>query len=352
MNLGEPLGPAAVAAIWVAVGVVGTRVLVRLGARVLRARGVVTKDPLGRIRRPLSCTAPLLLLWISRPNPGLSKEVFSYAYHAVGVLLMLGIAVTLTRALWTCEHLVVDHFEHIQQKTTRSRRLKTQLRGFRNLLSFVVWLLCLSLALMTFEGAREIGATLLASAGVAGIVVGFAAQRSLATLIAGISMTITQPLRVDDAVHIEGQFGWIEEITLTYVVVRTWDQRHLILPITYFNERPFQNWSRDSPDILTTVFMDVSPKANIQALREAFELYAKESEHFDGKVCKLHVWDIQGTHVQLRLLLSARDGIEAVALRCELRERLLLFLQDKHPDWLATMRVEVPRNTSSDLEDP
>jgi small-conductance mechanosensitive channel len=196
--------------------------------------------------------------------------------------------------------------------------------------------------LMVFESARRFGASILASAGIAGVILGFAAQRSLASLLAGFQIALTQPIRVDDVAIVEGEFGRIEEITLTYVVVRLWDLRRLVVPISYFIEQPFQNWTRASADLLGAVFLHVDYSVPVDSLRTELTRILKESEHWDGKVNTLQVTDAKEHTLVIRAVASAADASLAWSLRCEVREKLVSYLQREHPHSLPRIRVLAP----------
>jgi len=202
--------------------------------------------------------------------------------------------------------------------------------------------------LMTFPKVRQLGTTILASAGIIGIVVGMAAQRTIGTFIAGLQIAITQPIRVDDVVIVENEWGRIEEITLTYVVVKIWDLRRLIVPITYFIEKPFQNWTRVTADILGTVYIYVDYTVPVDSVREELQRVLKESEHWDGKVCVLQVTNTSEQTVELRALMSAADASTAWSLRCEVREKLIDFMKKKYPQALPKLRAELYQRTPSE----
>jgi small-conductance mechanosensitive channel len=182
---------------------------------------------------------------------------------------------------------------------------------------------------------------------VVGIVVGMAAQRTIATFIAGIQIAITQPIRVDDVVIVENEWGRIEEITLTYVVVKIWDLRRLIVPITYFIESPFQNWTRTSAEILGTVFVYADYTIPIDAIRGELHDILKKSDHWDGKVCVLQVTNASDRTIELRALMSAADASAAWTLRCEVREELIEFIKRKYPQALPKVRAELERLEST-----
>jgi small-conductance mechanosensitive channel len=228
-----------------------------------------------------------------------------------------------------------------------ARKIQTQLQVFKRIVIIVIGIIALAAMLMTFEKVRQLGTSILASAGVIGIIVGVAAQRTIATFLAGIQIAVTQPIRIDDVVIVENEWGRIEEITLTYVVVRIWDLRRLVLPITYFIEKPFQNWTRVTADILGTVFIYVDYTVPIQAVREELHRILQDSKLWDGKVRGLQVTNTTEHTVELRALMSAPDASSAWDLRCEVREKLVEFIQKNYPDGLPKVRAEI-RNFSKD----
>jgi small-conductance mechanosensitive channel len=199
----------------------------------------------------------------------------------------------------------------------------------------------LAAGLMMFDTVRSLGASVLASAGVIGIIVGFAAQRTIANLFAGFQLAMTQPIRIDDVVIVENEWGRIEEITLTYVVVRIWDLRRLIVPLSYFIERPFQNWTRAQSDILATVFLYTDYAVPVDAMREELKRILAQAPDWDGKVCALQVTNASDRSVELRALASAADASKAWNLRCEIREKLIFFVQQNYPDSLPRVRAEM-----------
>ncbi len=194
---------------------------------------------------------------------------------------------------------------------------------------------------MNFENFRHIGTSLLASAGVAGLIIGFAAQRTIANVLAGFQIALSQPIRIDDVVIVENEWGRIEEITLTYVVVAIWDMRRLVLPISYFIEQPFQNWTRTSADILGTVFLYVDYTIPINEIRKELGRILQQSEYWDGKVWRLHTTEAKEQTVEIRALMSAPDSGAAWELRCEVREKLIEFVQKNYPDGLPKFRTEI-----------
>jgi len=219
-----------------------------------------------------------------------------------------------------------------------ARKMATQVSVLKQAANVLILIVTLALALMTFDSVRQIGITLFASAGIAGIAVGLAAQPVLKNLLAGLQLAIAQPIRIDDVVIVEGEWGRIEEIASTYVVVRIWDLRRMIVPLSYFLEKPFQNWTRTSSAILGTVFLYADYSVPVGRVREALTEIVKSSSNWDGKVAEIVVTDAKETTVELRALVSASDSSKAWDLRCEVREKLVAFIQEKYPASLPRYR--------------
>lgn len=198
--------------------------------------------------------------------------------------------------------------------------------------------------LMTFDAVRQIGVSLLASAGVIGVILGFAAQKSIATLFSGIQLALTQPIRLDDVLVLEGEWGRVEEITLTYVVVRIWDLRRLVVPVSYFLEQPFQNWTRTSSSIMGSVSFYTDYSIPVDILRGKIAEFVQQSSLWDGVFFNLQVIDSTEKSMQLRVLVTASDSSKAWDLRCELREKILLYIQSEYPGALPRVRAEFSEN--------
>src|SRR5437016_13964131 len=200
---------------------------------------------------------------------------------------------------------------------------------------------------MLFDPVRQFGTSILASAGIAGVVLGFAAQKTLGNVLAGIQIALTQPLLIDDIVVVEGEFGQIEEITLTYATVRTWDLRRLVLPITYFIEKPFQNWSRVSTELLGTVILYLDYQVPLGELRKELKRLVENNPKWDRRVCGLQVTDAKQSTIEVRALVSGADPGKLGDLRCEIREGLINFLVRNYPESLPRSR-----NVNVDDETP
>lgn len=221
------------------------------------------------------------------------------------------------------------------------RRIRTQIVFLRKLIVAVIVIVTICVILLSFENLRKLGTGLLTGVGVGGIIVGFAAQRSLSNLLAGFQIAFTQPIRIDDALLVEGEYGRVEEITLTYVVVALWDQRRLILPINYFIEKPFQNWTRSTAQLLGTVLLYVDYSIPLEPLREEFNRLVKASPLWDKRVAIVQVTNVTEANVELRVLVSANNSGDAFDLRCYIRENLIAFIQKNYPESLPRTRMEL-----------
>jgi len=292
---------------------------------------------------PLQWIVILLVVRVVGKLPSVEPYVPEAAKHALALILIGLVAWLLIRATNVFEDYVAARFDVGVKDNLRARKIHTQFRVLRRIAIIVVGILAFGTMLMTFDRVRQLGTTILASAGVVGIVVGMAAQRTIATFIAGIQIAITQPIRVDDVVIVENEWGRIEEITLTYVVVRIWDLRRLIVPITYFIESPFQNWTRTSADILGTVFLYTDYTVPVEAVRGELNNILKKSDHWDGKVCVLQVTNTSDRTMEIRALMSAADASLAWNLRCEVREKLIEFIKREYPVALPKVRAELHR---------
>lgn len=225
----------------------------------------------------------------------------------------------------------------------QARRIQTQTRVLTRTLVVFVMLIGAASALMTLPGMRQIGTTLLASAGLAGLVVGMAARPVFGNLIAGLQIALSQPIRLDDVVIIEGEWGRIEEIKTTYVVVKIWDDRRLVVPLQWIIEHPFQNWTRRSSQLLGTVLLWVDYRVPLQPLREELKRACKAAPEWDGRVAIVQVVETSERAIQLRALVSAADAAKTWDLRCRVREALVDFLQREYPDSLPRLRAELDR---------
>jgi small-conductance mechanosensitive channel len=220
-----------------------------------------------------------------------------------------------------------------------ARKHVTQIRILTRVADTLVIVLTVGFALMTFEGVRQYGVSLFASAGIAGLVAGLAARPLLSNLFAGVQLAITQPIRLEDVVIVENESGSVEEITSTYVVIRLWDLRRLIVPLSYFMEKPFQNWTRDGSAMLGTVMLYLDYRAPIDAIREQVQAIVQASPLWDRKVCGVQVTDTKSSNIEVRILVGAGTSGQLWDLRCEVREKVVAFLQREHPEALPRHRI-------------
>lgn len=293
------------------------------------------------VARTARLTLPLIAFILALPLLPIAPDSHLFLRNGVSILLIVFIAFILVQLVRALEEGMVRQFRVDVADNLRARKLHTQVTVLRKVAIVAIALLAVASILMVFEPLRRFGTSILASAGIAGIIIGFAAQRSLSTLLAGFQIAITQPIRLDDVVIVENEWGRIEEITLTYVVIRIWDLRRLVLPIHYFIETPFQNWTRTSAEILGTVFIHADYTIPVGELRNELERILKESRKWDGKVQGLQVTDARERTLELRALMSAPNAGDAWDLRCHVREKLVEFIQRNYPQSLPRFRAEL-----------
>ena len=272
-------------------------------------------------------------------TPGVEITTFTATF--IKLALIFVITWFVIRSINLSREVILRQYDISEKDNLKARKIYTQFRVLENIIIFIVILVAIAIALMTFDGIRRIGVSLFASAGVAGIIIGFAAQKLIASVLAGFQIALTQPIRIDDVVIVENEWGWIEEITLTYVVVRIWDKRRLIVPSTYFIENPFQNWTRVSADILGTVFIYTDYTVPVDELRKELTRILEGTDLWDGQTNVLQVTNAKDHTLEIRALMSAVDSPTAWDLRVLVREQLISFLQLKHPGSLPRTRVEM-----------
>jgi small-conductance mechanosensitive channel len=263
------------------------------------------------------------------------------AEHIAGLGLLGCIGWLLIALVEVFDKLVAIRHNIDVRDNLAARRIRTQVQMLRRVAITIIVIITLAVMLMTVPPIRHIGESLLASAGLAALIGGFAARSTLTNFAAGIQVAFTQPVRLGDAVVIEGEWGWIEEINITYVVVRIWDLRRLVVPISYFIEKPFQNWTRKTADLLGTVFLYTDYSLPVDVVRNELRRILESTKLWDGKVWGLQVTNTTERTMELRALMSAPDSSTAWDLRCYVRERLILFLQQQFPQCLPKTRAEL-----------
>lgn len=261
--------------------------------------------------------------------------------HLATLLLILSLTWAAVRCASAIGEVIVTLNPVLEGQWKRARKVETQTRFLVRGLNILIVIVGLGAALMTFEGVRHVGGSLLASAGIGGIVLGFAARPVLGNLLAGMQIALTQPFRIDDVLHVQGEWCWVEEVTATYVVLRVWDLRRLIVPLQWFIENPFQNWSRNTTDMLGTVFLWLDYAIPVQPLREEFGRLLRQSPQWDGKIETVQVTDSGEQALQLRFLMSSPDSSQCWDLRCAVREGLVAFVQSHYPEYLPGVRARL-----------
>jgi small-conductance mechanosensitive channel len=309
-----------------------------------------TRSLLGKILVPivghsLRLAVPLLGIILLLPLLKLPENWTWVTQKGIGILFIVALSFLIVHGINAMQAALLSQQRLDLPDNLSARRIYTQVSVIRKIIITAVIIIATGSVLMLFDPVRQFGTSILASAGIAGIVIGFAAQRTLGNVLAGIQIALTQPLLIDDIVVVEGEFGQIEEITLTYVTVRTWDLRRMILPITYFVEKPFQNWSRVSTDLLGPIVLYLDYQAPIGELRKELKRLVENNPKWDRKVCGLQVTDTKQTTIEVRALVSSTDPGKVFDLRCEVREGLIEYLCRNHPESLPRQRgVNEPRD--------
>lgn len=339
----EPwLAVAAAGAAAIALAFLAHRILFIVLNRVARRTAGVIDDSIVRhANRPAWLIITLLAVIAILPGLDVPEGARAVAGHLLSLSLTAAfgwLAFSLTRSI---KDVTTARYDLGATDNLKAREVHTRVDLLQRVLGVIILAVTVSVLLMAIPGVRQIGITLFASAGIAGIVVGFAARPVLSNIFAGIQLALAQPIRIDDVVIVEGEWGWIEEIRMTFVIVRVWDRRRLVVPLTYFIEKPFQNWTRKSADILGTVFLYTDYTVPVSGVREALHHILQESPLWDGEVWGLQVTNATERGVELRALMGARNSGDAWDLRCQVRERLLEFLQREYPYALPRLRAEI-----------
>jgi len=261
--------------------------------------------------------------------------------HTLLIITIIGIVWFVMRLFLLFEQFILQHYSAKVRENEEARKIATHVSLARKILNMILVLMAIAAVLMSFDAVRQVGLSILASAGIAGVILGFAAQKSLTTLIAGIQIAITQPISIDDVVVVENEWGRIEEISLTYVVVQLWDQRRLIVPITWFIDRPFQNWTRTSSQLLGTVFLYMDYTVQPETLRQELERIVSSTPLWDKRVVKMQVTNTTEKSIEMRALVSAANSSELWELRCFVREQLIKFIRHNYPAWLPKVTMEM-----------
>uniref|UniRef100_A0A0S6YX57 Mechanosensitive ion channel protein MscS n=2 Tax=Mizugakiibacter sediminis TaxID=1475481 RepID=A0A0S6YX57_9GAMM len=326
-------------AVALALGTLAARA-VRFTLRRLLEAGGFASIVLRRCAQPFELALPLIAAKAALHSGMAGGGAVDALQHAATVAVVAALTWLGVRAISGVERAVIARHPVDVEDNLQARRVRTQTRVLARTAMFAAGLFGLAAALMTFPGVRQLGASLLASAGVAGLVVGLAARPVLSNLLAGLQIALTQPIRIDDVVIVEGEWGRIEEITGAYVVVNVWDERRLVVPLQWFIEHPFQNWTRTSARLIGSVFLWVDYALPLAPLRAELERVCHAAPEWDGRVSLLQVTDADARAMQVRALVSATDSGRAWDLRCRVREALIDFLQREYPQHLPRLRID------------
>lgn len=295
---------------------------------------VLKEQLLKHLKTPAKFLLPILFIYGSISY----LEVTSFWHKIIEGFIIINFSWIVIASLNAIEEIVKQKFSVDNNHKAKDRKVITQLRFIKNISIIIIITLAIAAILWNIPAVRKLGTTILTSAGVIGIIVGVAAQKSIANLITGFQIAFTQPIKIDDEVVIEGEFGVVEDITLTYVVVKIWDKRRLVLPLSYFNDKPFVNWTFNSTDLIGSVFLYVDYTFPVKVLRTKLLEILKENPLWDKKKANLLVTNTDTRSMELRATFSAKNASDVWNMRCEIREQLIGFIQEKHPASLPKLR--------------
>lgn len=298
---------------------------------------------------PARVLVPAIAVELAIPSAGVPASQSGLLQHVI-ILVIIGASGWMIVALsFALEDTTAARFRIDVSDNLRARRVRTRINVVRRITVGVVSVLTLAAALTTFEGARSLGTSLLASAGIAGVIIGIAARPTISSYIAGLQVFFSEPLRIDDVVVINNEWGRVEEIRLTYVVIRTWDERRLVIPLNYILDQPFQNWTRHSAHLLAAVYLSVDYTTQVDEVRSELGKVLESSKLWDRRFWNLQVIDIGKDVVQLRVLMTAVSASASWDLQCEVREKLLAFIQTRQPSALPRHRIDIAESRVDSL---
>lgn len=290
---------------------------------------------------------PLMVLALVVGHFRLTEEQISTTRQVLKVLIIGSATIVVIRIINVVQDVLFHRYDTSSSDNLRARQARTQIIFLRKIAVLVITIIAAAIIMLSFDSVRKYGATILTSAGVAGIIIGFAAQKTIANLLAGFQIAFTQPIKIDDAVVVEGEWGWIEEINLTYVVIKIWDLRRLVVPITYFTEKSFQNWTRTSAQIIGTVYLYTDYTLPVDEIRKEFDRILNRTELWDKQIKNVQISDCDDHSMTVRFLMTAINSPMAWDLRCYVREELIRFVQEKYPKALPVTRAELHEKGTS-----
>jgi small-conductance mechanosensitive channel len=299
----------------------------------------LSRSLLNRLSKPFTYFLPLLAFNFLLPLMKMRGDIAQFLNKTTEILLAVSFANVLIALVKVFEDYVYHTFDIDKADNLKERKIRTQLQFIRRLAISLIIILTICAILLSFNNLRKIGTGLLTGVGVGGIIIGFAAQKSLGNFLAGFQIAFTQPLRIDDVLVVEGEWGRVEEITLTYVVLKIWDERRLILPINYFVEKPFQNWTRNTSAIFGTVFLYLDYTMPVQPLRTELTRLLADNPLWDKRINIVQVTNASERTIEVRALMSSSSSGNAFDLRCDVREGLIKFVQENYPQCLPITRL-------------
>lgn len=314
--------------------------LIRLGYRLIQRRAIA-REFLQQCDRAGGVVVFLLALQAVWHASDDSLPWIAALRHINSLCLILALTWAALKAITAIGDVIVSLNPAVDGRHHAARKLETQARFLTRGLTVLVAIIGIAAALMTFPSIRQLGTSLLASAGIGGLIIGFAARPVLSNLLAGLQIALSQPFRIEDVLKFQGEWCWVEEVTTTYVVLRTWDLRRLIVPLQWFIENPFENWTRRPTSLMGTVFMWLDYRMPIPPLRAEFERMLKADDAWDELIGTTQVVDSGEHAMQVRFLMSSNDSIALWHLRCRIREALLDFVQREYPDYLPNVRARL-----------
>ncbi len=322
--------------------------------RLLRRKQTENQRKQFGVRKYLARPARLVLLAVAAEFvlpmiPGLAQLLQAQMEQIARIVLILAVGWLGIGGVYVFQAILLNRFDITAANNLRARRVHTQMQFFRRILIAIVILLDSGVLLWSLHNHDlwKYGTGLLASAGLASLLLAAAAKSTASNLIAGLQIALSEPIRMDDVVIVEGEWGRIEEITSTYVVVKIWDERRLVVPLSYFIENPFQNWTRNTSDLMGTAFLYVDYSLPVEPLREELKRIVAESPLWDGRVCGLQVTNLSERTMELRCLISSPSSGQNFDLRCLVREKMIAFIRDHYPWALPTLRVQAEAQTAN-----
>ncbi|HEY2580169.1 MAG TPA: mechanosensitive ion channel domain-containing protein [Mucilaginibacter sp.] len=297
--------------------------------------------------KALNFFVPLLVLNLMLPLMVFEGKFYPFFNHTFEIALIVSLSALLISAVKVFEDYIYHAYHLSKPDSVKERKIKTQLQFIRKIMITVIIFITIGGILFSFDNVREIGTELLTGVGVGGVIIGIAAQKSLSNFLAGFQIAFTQPIRIGDILVVEGEWGRVDDITLTYVVLKIWDQRQLILPINYFIEKPFQNWTRASEELTGVIFLYMDYSVPVDALRQELDRLLEHNQLWDKRRKSVQVTDAKERTIEIRVLVSTKNSSDAFELRSYIREKLIKFISDNYPDSLPVNRLSI--NNSKEL---